>query len=190
MNEPKRRGRVAASVVEIRPVRAHEADQLRALRLVTMTDAPYAFASSYKHELERPAEFWEHLTRETEEGGSGATFVAVDGDRWIGLAGVFVDTADPGCGYIWGTWVAPDMRSSGVGRGLVQAIRNWAIQKRLERLRLSVSDSPHSEPARHLYEAIGFEATGEYEPMASDPALSAHEMLLSLERHPSFTEGG
>jgi GrpB-like predicted nucleotidyltransferase (UPF0157 family)/GNAT superfamily N-acetyltransferase len=179
---------VEADAVEIRPVHAHEAEQLRALRLATMADAPYAFASSYKRELERPAEFWERLARQTDEGVSGATFVAVDGDRWIGLAGVFVDAADPGCGYVWGTWVAPDTRGSGVGRGLVQAVRNWAIHKRLERLRLSVSDSPQSEPARRLYEAIGFKATGEYEPMTSDSTLRAHEMTLSLERHPSLDD--
>jgi hypothetical protein len=79
---------VAGSAVEVRPVRAGEAEQLRALRLATMADAPYAFASSYTRELERSVDFWEHLTRQSEEALSGTTFVAVEGARWIGLAGV------------------------------------------------------------------------------------------------------
>ncbi len=145
-----------------------------------MTDAPYAFSSWRQRELERPDEFWQRLARQSDEGISGITFIAVHDERWIGLAGVFVEEADESCGYVWGMWVAPGARRAGVGWRLIEAIRDWAVARGLDRLRLSVSSSPRSDPARRLYEKFGFEATGEDEPMASDPSLRAHEMTLWL----------
>lgn len=169
-----------AAEVEVRPVRADEAQELRAVRLCSMADAPYAFSSWYERELKRPSEFWDRLASQSEEGVSGITFVAVDEDRWIGLAGVFVEEDDKRCGYVWGMWVDPAARRAGIGRRLMASIHAWARSRGLDRLRLSVSSSGQSEPTLRLYEAFGFKATGEHEPMASDPALRAHEMTLFL----------
>lgn len=166
--------------IEIKRADAADAERLRELRLTTMRDAPYAFSSWYERERRRPDEFWQRLASESEHGSSGATFVAVDEGDWIGLAGVFADDVDRSCVCVWGMWVAPHVRRSGVGRRLICAIRGWAVEHGMETLRLSVSDSELSEPARLFYESLGFVATGEVEAMASDPSLRACVMTLAL----------
>jgi GNAT superfamily N-acetyltransferase len=166
--------------IEVRAVRADEAEQLPEVRLRAMEDAPYAFSSWYERELERPVEFWQRLARRSDEGTSGVTFVAVGEDGWNAVAGVFVEEDDDTCGYVWGMWVAPSARRAAIGRRLMASIHGWARSRGLDLLRLSVSSSEQSEPARRLYEAFGFTATGEHEPMASDPSLRADEMTLSL----------
>lgn len=174
------KSRRVGSSIEISPVRAGDAERLRELRLGTMVDAPYAFSSSYEREWDRPDEFWQRLGSQSDEGVSGVTFVAVDEDRWIGLAGVFLDDADGSCGYVWGMWVAEHARRAGVGRRLIAAIQAWGTERGLTELRLSVSDSELSDPVRRLYESVGFLPTGEVEPMASHPSLRAHVMTLAL----------
>jgi GNAT superfamily N-acetyltransferase len=164
--------------IEIRRVRACEAAQLRELRLETMADAPYAFSSSYERERGRPDEFWKRLATQTDEGASEATFIAVDENRWVGLAGVFLGDANSARGYVWGMWVAEDRRRTGVGRRLITAIRDWGADRGLAERRLSVSDSERSDPARRLYESLGFVRTGEVERMAFDPSLRADVMTL------------
>jgi GNAT superfamily N-acetyltransferase len=166
--------------VEVRALREQEAEEIRALRLRALDDAPFAFSSSRARELDRPEDFWQRLARASEEALSQVTFVAVEDDRWVGMAGVFTPPDAPGCGQVWGTWVSPSARQAGVGRELMGSIRAWATQRGLEQLRLSVSTSERSGPARRFYEALGFRATGEQEAMDSDPTLCADVMTLAL----------
>jgi GNAT superfamily N-acetyltransferase len=166
--------------VEVRALREHEANQIRALRLCALADAPFAFSSSRERELDRPESFWHDLANESDGATSRATFVAVDDGRWIGMAGVLAFSDDPECGLVWGMWVAPSERRTGVGRQLMDSVRSWATTQGLKRLRLSVSNSERSGPARSFYEALGFRATGEQEPMESDPSLRADVMILTL----------
>ena len=166
--------------MEVRRLREHEVEEIRALRLRAIADSPFAFSSSYRRELDRPEDFWHQLARGSEQALSQVTFVAVEDEQWIAMAGVFVSQDDPRCGQVWGMWVAASAREAGIGRRLMDSIRTWATTRGLERLRLSVSNSERSGPARRFYEAIGFRATGEQEAMASDPALRADVMSLAL----------
>jgi GNAT superfamily N-acetyltransferase len=176
---------IAMRAVVVRSVRRSEAVAIRALRLRALADAPYAFSSFRARELARPDEFWQELARESEHGRSRATFVAVEGDEWIGMAGILTSSTDPGCGDVWGMWVAPSARNAGVGRLLMDSIRSWATTHGLERLRLSVSTSEQSAAARRFYETLGFTATGEQEEMKSDPALRADVMTFTLTEEPA-----
>jgi GNAT superfamily N-acetyltransferase len=155
-------------------------EEIRALRMRALADAPFAFSSSLAREVDRPEHFWHQLACESERALSKATFVAVDDEEWIGMAGVFTSPDDPGCGEVWGMWVAPSERRAGVGCQLMDSIRSWATTCGLERLQLSVSTSERSGPARRFYEALGFRATGEQEAMESDPSLLADVMTLTL----------
>lgn len=62
------------------------------------------------------------------------------------------------------------------------SIKTWAATRGVQRLRLSVSNSERSGPARRFYEAVGFSPTGEKEEMASDPTLRADVMTLAIDR--------
>jgi GNAT superfamily N-acetyltransferase len=166
--------------MEVRPLRAGEVEEIRALRLRAVADAPFAFSSSHERELRRPDDFWQHLARQSDEALTGVTYVAVHGDQWVGMAGVFITDNEPNTGQIWGTWVDPASRRAGIGHQLMESIRAWAVTRGLRHLRLSVTDSERSAPARRLYAALGFQSTGDQEPLDSDPSLRADVMTLAL----------
>ena len=154
-----------------------EGARLRSLRLAALRDAPGAFGATAEEDEVRPAAGWDMLG-----GGPGAVFVGGD---WEGMAGVFVDGAEP---VLWGMWVAPAARGRGLGRALVEAVIGWARVRGFVRLRLSLSDA--APAAGRLYEALGFARTGSRRPLESDPALEQHELALDLRPQPLRLESG
>jgi aminoglycoside 6'-N-acetyltransferase I len=59
--------------------------------------------------------------------------------------------------YIEGWWVAADLRRSGVGRALVDAVEHWCRQRGYEELGSDVDID--NDTSMHAHEALGFEAT-------------------------------
>ncbi len=82
--------------------------------------------------------------------------------------------------HVWGLYVAPEHRCSGIGRSLVVSIVERArCIRRLEQLQLSVSSA--SKPALRLYESVGFKRFG-FEPRALRVgATYADEYHLALD---------
>jgi len=64
--------------------------------LGALTDAPYAFGSSFAREVEYPPEHWEKLAEQSESGERGVVFVLIDGTRWLGMAGGYLGTEGDG----------------------------------------------------------------------------------------------
>jgi len=145
-----------------------EGGRLRELRLAALRDAPGAFGASAEADEARPARHWEMLA-----GGPGAVFVGGD---WQGMAGVHLDGDAP---VLWGMWVAPAARGSGLGRALAEAVVGWARDRALGRLTLSVSDA--APGAERLYASLGFARTGASRPLESDPSLAQYELALDLD---------
>ena len=77
-------------------------------------------------------------------------------------------------------WVDPDARRSGLGRALVDAVLSWARDSGAARLQLAVTDCDAARPVETLYRMLGFQQTGELEPLESNPALIARVMSRSL----------
>jgi GNAT superfamily N-acetyltransferase len=192
--------------MNVRRLRLGEGKRIRALRLDALSDAPYAFGSSFTRELEYPLEHWEKLAEQSESGERGVVFVAIDGTRWLGMAGGYFgvgeegertegdgevndkegkggnreeEEADPPVASIWGMWVNASVRRHGCGRQLLLAIRDWASARGAVRLELSVTD--RAPAAAALYREIGFSQTGEARPLASDPSIMEFSMTQSLE---------
>jgi RimJ/RimL family protein N-acetyltransferase len=82
-------------------------------------------------------------------------FVAVAGDEIVGL--LHVETTGFGFGEL-GMLVARDRRGRGVGSALVTAAIDWARERGLHKLSLSVFT--HNEPAIALYRKFGFVEEG------------------------------
>jgi RimJ/RimL family protein N-acetyltransferase len=82
-------------------------------------------------------------------------FVAVAGDEIVGL--LHVDATGFGFGEL-GMLVARDRRGRGVGSALVTAAIDWARERGLHKLSLSVF--AHNEPAIALYRKFGFVEEG------------------------------
>jgi GNAT superfamily N-acetyltransferase len=165
--------------VELRRLRADEGPQLRAVRLRALRDAPSAFASTAEAEEAQPSGDWELAAARRATSDTEATFVAVDGGTWVGLAGAYV-TGDPARSVeLVSMWTAPEHRGEGIGRGLVEAVIAWASSVGAETVGLCVTEGNH--PATRLYDQTGFEATGECRPLPSDPARTEVRMRRRIE---------
>jgi GNAT superfamily N-acetyltransferase len=74
-------------------------------------------------------------------------------------------------------WTAAEVRRRGVGAALVAALLAWARESGGRQVALWVSRG--NDPAMRLYESQGFVATGEYQPLPSDPCRDELRMIHS-----------
>lgn len=162
------------SEYKIRPIRAHEWREVRALRLTALKDetAPLAFVESYQEGDAQPDEFWQTRAQgSSSDAGPGAgacQFVAIaDDGTWVGTSVALIENAgeqdfegktieQPG-GHVVGVFLQPEHRGKGVIGGLLDATMDWLRQRDLTRVRLYV----HADNirARRAYEKAGFTAT-------------------------------
>jgi GNAT superfamily N-acetyltransferase len=161
--------------IEVRDVRPTEWQELKALRLRALVDAPLAFDSTIEREEARPDDFWRRLA----SGRTHATvtlFALIDG-RPVGLAGgvVFEDEEHP---QLVMMWVDPAFRDCDLGVKLVDGVVDWATSRNFGQLRLWVAET--NEPARRLYERCGFVPTGKSGPLPAHPHIIELEMSRSL----------
>jgi GNAT superfamily N-acetyltransferase len=155
-------------------------DRLRAVRLRALADAPYAFSSSLGRESALGPEFWEQRVAESELGEHGVVFVATQGGRDVGMAGGFLMDHSGQVAMLWGMWVDPLARRSGLGQELVAAVAAWARGAGVDQLRLAVTDCEASKPAAALYRGLGFADTGDREPLEWNPALITRVLDRSI----------
>ena len=124
---------------------------LRAVRLAALADSPGAFLKSHAEEAAAPASWWESLASRSARGVTDRVFLVPDG---CGMAGGHLEG---GAVELWGMWVSPSSRGSGLGRALLEAVVSWARSIGAPRVVLSVRDG--FPGARELYESAGFVAT-------------------------------
>ena len=144
------------------------------VRLLSLLDAPYAFAATYSDSIQRPADHWAARARAGAAGGSSAIFLAHAPDGVVAMAGAFQPDVDPTTRRIFGVWVEPALRGQGLGVRLVTTLLDWAASAGAESTELWVTES--NDPAVRLYESLGFEDCGKRQPMPSNP--TAIERLL------------
>ncbi|MBA2665661.1 MAG: GNAT family N-acetyltransferase [Trueperaceae bacterium] len=136
----------------IERLRKGEGPRLRAIRLRALADAPDAFGSTFEVAERKGPEDWETQVERL------PTFVWREGDTDLGMVRGAPHDGDADAGYLISMWVAPEARGRGVGAALVGEVIAWARGRGLRRLVLDVG--AHNEPARRLYERLGFAATG------------------------------
>ena len=145
-------------MVEIRVVRPAEWRGLKRLRLRALATDPDAFGSTLADERATPDAAWQAWADEGWGIGSQTTLVAVDGDRWVGMGVCIVLDAEPRTAKVFAMWVEPAARRHGVGRGLLEALTQWASSTQAEELHLDVTEG--NIAAMDLYERAGFTGTG------------------------------
>jgi len=159
-------------MVSVRTVAGGDWELMRDVRLAALLEAPEAFSSTYAREAAFTEEQWRGRIGER----SVTFFAEVAGmPEPAGLGGVY---ADDGAADLVSMWVRPAARGLGVGEALVSAAAGWARDHGHGALYLWVTDS--NEAARRLYERCGFTATGERQPLPSNPALTEIRMRLPL----------
>ena len=160
-------------MILVRAVTADDWELMRDVRLAALSEAPYAFGSTYAREAAFTEERWRG--RFSERSVAFFAFAEPDDAVPAGLAGVYVED---GAADLVSMWVRPSARGLGVGEAVVAAAASWAKAHDFGSLSLWVTES--NAPARRLYERCGFTPTGESQPLPSDPALP--EIRMSLAR--------
>jgi RimJ/RimL family protein N-acetyltransferase len=140
---------VDAANIQIRRLGPADAARYRAIRLEGLKESPEAFGSTYEVEAAKPlAWFFERLT-------SSQVFGAFRGSEILGIAGFASrDSAkETHKGLLFGMYVRPVARGTGVARRLVEWVVDFA-RSNVELIQLSVVVG--NEPARRLYARLGF----------------------------------
>jgi GNAT superfamily N-acetyltransferase len=132
---------------------ADEGLRLRTIRLRALLDAPQAFGSTSEETAARPSESWSQQLLDL------PTFVAVKDGFDVGIVRCARDKTRTETAWLISMWVAADVRRSGVGGALVDAVVEWARSSGVTRLLLDVADD--NAPAIALYARKGFQPNGE-----------------------------
>jgi GNAT superfamily N-acetyltransferase len=166
--------------MEIRRLGIGDAGLFRDVRLRALEDAPYAFSSWFAREAALDSAFWNDRVAESAAATTGATFVALDCGRSVGMAGGFFPDEQRAAAVLWGMWVDPNARRRGIGHALLEAVAGWARDAGAQRLTLALAQDKGSEVAAALYRTRGFAETGESEALESNPSSIALLMSRAL----------
>lgn len=146
----------------------------RDLRLEMLKDAPDAFFTQYDDVVGFDEDTWR------ERIATQFHFQArLDGDP-VGSVGVWDDPETPSdAATLVAMYVAPRARGTGTGEQLVQAVLDEAAARGRSRVVLEVTET--NEPARRLYERMGFGYDGTRHPLPRREHLDELGMEKVLE---------
>jgi GNAT superfamily N-acetyltransferase len=159
----------------VRRVSAGEWERLRELRLQALADSPDAFLITLEESLQQTDADWRDWT--TRSATSSVSAVFVD-DAFAGMAGGFVQ--ESGDVMLFGMWVAPERRGSGLAEELALAVVEWARGVGVPRVTLWVVRS--NGRAHRFYERLGFVPSGRNNVVRDE---LDDELALALEPEPA-----
>jgi ribosomal protein S18 acetylase RimI-like enzyme len=162
--------------VGIRPTTEDDWAILKAIRLAALLDSPTAFGLSHAIAVAYSEQQW----RDRASPRTQPQFlIATDPDgQAIGMIGDTINAA--GEYNLIAMWVHPGSRGMGIAGRLVNAIQTRALERGHRRVVLSVS--PDNVQAVDLYRRHGFTFLPEWEPLTSQPGVSAQKMAWTSKR--------
>ena len=153
----------------MRRVRPADLEIVRAVRLRALETDPASFGSTYEREAAFTDDVWKERIAQGAAGEDAATLLALRGEEGLGLVSAFRDDAEREVFDVFGMWVAPAVRRTGLGRRLLEEIERWIAASGGTEVRLSVTNA--ATPAQRLYESAGYEPDGRSEPSPHTPGL-------------------
>ena len=143
---------MSADHIEIRRLTQGDAGDValyRDIRLEALSDTPEAFGSTFEAENAQPATWF------ADRLGNTTVLGAFRGPELTGIAGFAVQQGQKRAhkGLLWGMYVRPGARASGVGQRLIEAILDVA-RRHVELIQLTVVQD--NLRARRLYARLGF----------------------------------
>lgn len=162
--------------VTMRPLKRSDASEWRRLRLEALLTCPTAFLTSHEDAKQQDTDsFAKHIPLPDQPSTLIGAFLD---DNLYGSAGLHV-SANPKIahrGEIWGVYVAPELRGSGIGTALMRAVIAHA-RTRVSQLHLAVNTG--NVPARRLYRALGFVSYGiEHAALRIDGVSYDHDLMV------------
>jgi ribosomal protein S18 acetylase RimI-like enzyme len=125
---------------------------VRALRLEALTEAPWAFGSTYERELARTTADWQRWF------SPGVTLILEAAGVPRGLVAGVHDKDRHGVVHLMAMWVHPSLRGSGAADALVTSLIDWAVQGGATEVTLCIAKG--NDRAQRCYERHGFRLTG------------------------------
>ncbi|MEV0248499.1 GNAT family N-acetyltransferase [Nocardia sp. NPDC050712] len=155
--------------VQILELTPDDWDRFRRIRLLALTEAPYAFGATLAEAVERIEQDWRDLL------AARVQFLATVGGQDLGTIGAVAEASGA---HVISMWVAPEARGSGVADLLVCAVADWAAGKGYARIGLEVSEG--NTAAERLYHRHGFRRTGVAGPISATDPRREFEMVRAL----------
>src|SRR6266567_634145 len=143
---------MSAAHIEVRRLAQENPDDAalyRDIRLEALRANPEAFGSTFETENAQPSSwFFDRL-------GTTTVLGAFNDMKLVAMAGFAIQQGQKCAhkGLLWGMYVRPGARGTGVGRRLIDAVLDVARQ-RVELIQLTVVRD--NEQARRLYASLGF----------------------------------
>ena len=157
----------------VRACRVDDAAVLRDVRLEALRDTPDAFGSTFGDAVTWPAERWVAMATDWN------FYLGYHDGRPAGMASGGRHEHYPGTHWLYGMYVTPGARGTGLADALVEAVSAWARTEGGAALYLHVTESVAR--ARRFYEKIGFVPTDEVTPMSRDSSLQLMTMVKHFE---------
>ena len=149
-------------MITIRTLTEHNATDFRSIRLRALQESPEAFASSYEDSKDEPlSTFAERIHPRTDFPERFVLGAFDQAGQLVGNAGLVRERGRKmqHKAMVWGMYVAPKMRSQGIGKMLMQNLIELSTTiSGLEQLYLGVVTT--NRAARQLYLLLGFRIYG------------------------------
>lgn len=142
----------------LRALTPEDATAFQALRLRALKECPEAFASSYEEEFGTPQV---EIERRLKPKPDSAIFGAFQEEKLVALTGVQRESMAKLAhkAFIWGVYVAPEARGSGVGSKVVSHALNYASET-LGVRQVNLGVNTKNTAAVALYRKLGFAQYG------------------------------
>ncbi len=115
--------------ISVRRLAEEDWDEYRQTRLRALKESPEAFVASADEEVDYPEERWRDRMRRSQR------LLAERDGQAMGVASIGSEnTADDTVGELFGLWVSPDARGSGVARRLLEAAAKAARESEMKHL--------------------------------------------------------
>jgi GNAT superfamily N-acetyltransferase len=145
---------------------------LRAIRLEALSDTPEAFGSTFDAASNFSKDQWRQMAAQR------CYWLAERDGVVVGMISGGPNDDHPGTRWLYGMYVTPSARGSGVAALLVAVVEEWARGEGVSELFLHVGSSVTR--ARAFYTKMGFEPTAESHYMTREPTLELLTMSRSL----------
>ena len=146
--------------VEIVKLTSEDWAKYKSIRLRALKEEPTAFGTSYEEALRRSDDHWKESLAKDDNKNTWHLFASYNGEI-VGTANARCESGDK-IGHlatIFGVYVAPEARNGGVALSLMKAlIKEIESNQRITKIKLTVSST--QDPARRLYERLGFKQVG------------------------------
>ena len=144
--------------MKIRSLKQEDAALFQELRLRGLSECPSAFASSYEEECGLSLE---EIGERLSPRPGRVTLGAFEEGRLVGILGLMRERHAKLAhkAFVWGMYVAPELRNRGIGRELVkEALKHAREMPGVRQVYLGVNAI--NLPAVNLYKSMGFEEFG------------------------------